>query len=60
MMARMFPEFPLILWNVILTALTPVFAKAQTAPYPRSSVLSSATFDFSTHVRLAPGATTGP
>jgi hypothetical protein len=49
-----------VLWSLISGALIPGFSLALTAPYPPSPVIGSPTFDFSTHVRLAPGSDNWP
>jgi len=49
-----------LFWALILCLAAPAGAPAQSAPYPPSPVISSLTFDFSTHVRKAAGSDNWP
>jgi hypothetical protein len=60
--ARALTPRHLLAWalSVCAVAVHPLHAAAQTAPYPPSPVISSASFDFSSHVRRAPGSDNWP
>ncbi|HEX7077595.1 MAG TPA: DUF4185 domain-containing protein [Candidatus Eisenbacteria bacterium] len=49
-----------LVWSLLAVVLAPGIAGAQTSPYPPSPVIGAPTFDFSTHVRLAPGSDNWP
>jgi hypothetical protein len=49
-----------VISSLLLVTVVPSASFAQSSPYPPSPVISSVTFDFSNHVRLAPGSDNWP